>query len=189
MPDGQTLPVFDLFTIDDSLFTYEVFPMILRVLRFLWLPLVMIAIYAVLRFLMGPVFGQPYAPRGNAAFSVVGVTLLSSLYFGAMSRRVGGFNWLGTILIGIVLGLFSQLLIFTATLVSYAAGLNTYYLHWDALNVPEGTIVPMGQALAARAGGLLFGPISTAITALIGRAVFGALAPRPVESQSSARLP
>ena len=161
--------------------------MFLRVLRFVRLPLVLIAIYAVMRFLMGPVFNQPYEPRGNAVFSVASVTLLSCLIFGALSKRIGGFNWLGTILIGVVLGLFSQILIFTFTLISYAADINSYYIHWDALNVPKDTPVPLAQALASRAGGLLFGPISGTIFTLIGRAVFSALAPRP--AADSERLP
>lgn len=160
--------------------------MLLRVLRFVRLPLVLLFVWATLRFMLGPVFGVPYAPRGNAVFSVVGLTFISAIYFGALSGRVGGFNWLGTILVGLVLGLFSQVLIFLATLLSYALGLTTYFVHWDALNVPENTTLPMGAALTARAGGLLVGPIMAAVMALIGRAVFGRLAPRPGDGE---RLP
>lgn len=149
-----------------------------RVLRFVRLPLVLLVIWTVLRFLLGPVFGVPYAPRGNAMFSIVGLTLICALIYGAMSNRVGNFSWLGTALIGLVLGLFSQILIFTATLISYLANINTYFTHWDALNVPEGTIVPMAQGMTARAGGLVVGPILIIVMALVGRAVFGALAPR-----------
>jgi hypothetical protein len=152
--------------------------MFLRVLRFVRLPLVLIVIWTVLRFLNGPVFGTPYAPRGNAMFSVLGLTIICALIYGAMSKRVGNFSWVGTILIGVSLGLFSQILIFFATLISYLANINTYFTHWDALNVPEGTVVPMATALATRAGGFIAGPILGTIVALIGRAVFGALAPR-----------
>ena len=151
-----------------------------RVLRYVRLPLVLILIWAVLRFLMGPVFGAPYAPRGNAVFSVFGLTVISSLYFGAMSNRVGRFPWVGTLLVGVLLGLWAQILIFTATLLSYVAGLEatSYYTHWDALNVPEGTIVPMGQAMISRAVGLAAGPILPAVAALLGRLIFGPLSPR-----------
>ena len=161
--------------------------MFLRVLRFVRLPLVLLVIWTVLRFLNGPVFGTPYAPRGNAMFSVLGLTIICALIYGAMSRRVGGFSWVGTILIGLVLGLFSQILIFTATLISYLASVNTYFTHWDALNIPEGTTVTMAQAMTTRAGGLLVGPILIIVAALIGRAVFGALAPRCDEAD--ARVP
>jgi hypothetical protein len=92
---------------------------------------------------------------------------------------VGGFGWGGTALVGYSIGLFGQILIFTATWLSYAAGIETsYFRHWDALNVPEGTIVPMATALQARLGGLVVGPIIAIVPALIGRAV-SALAPEP----------
>ena len=152
--------------------------MLSRVLRFVRLPLVLIVIWTVLRFINGPVFGTPYAPRGNAMFSVLGVTIICALIYGALSNRVGNFSWVGTILVGVVLGLFSQILIFLATLISYAANIDTYFTHWDALNIPEGTTVPMGRAMMTRAGGFIAGPILGTIAALIGRAVFGKLAPR-----------
>ena len=148
-----------------------------RVLRYVRLPLLLLVIWAVLRFIIG-LRGVPYAPRGNAMFSVLGLTIISCIYFGAMSRKVGGFNWVGTILVGAVIGLWAQILIFTATLVSLAANLNTYYIHWDALNIPEGTHATMAQAMTTRAGGLLAGTILGIVAALIGRAVFAAFAPR-----------
>jgi hypothetical protein len=149
-----------------------------RVLRFVRLPLLLLVIYAVARFMLG-VNGVPYAPRGNAMFSIVGLTIISCVYFGAMSRKVGGFGWGGTALIGATIGLFSQILIFLATWLSYAAAIETsYFRHWDALNVPEGTVVPLAAALATRAGGLVVGTILSVIVALIGR-LLGALAPTP----------
>ncbi|MBK5257700.1 MAG: hypothetical protein JJE39_16875 [Vicinamibacteria bacterium] len=156
--------------------------MMSRVLRFIRLPLLLLVIYAVGRFALGA-NGVPYAPRGNAMFSIVGLTAISCVYFGALSRRVGGFGWGGTALVGYSIGLFGQILIFLATWLSYAAGIETsYFRHWDALNVPEGTVVPMGTAMMARVGGLVIGPILTAvIPALIGR-LLSALAPEPASS-------
>ncbi len=155
--------------------------MIGRVLRFVRLPLLMLVIYAAARFLLG-VQGVPYAPRGNAMFSVVGLTFISCVYFGALSRRVGGFGWGGTLLVGYSIGLFAQILIFLATWISYAAGIETsYFRHWDALNVPPDTVVPMGQALLARVGGLVVAPVVSTIVACIGR-VLGGLAPAPAAS-------
>lgn len=149
--------------------------MIPRILRFVRLPLLLIFIFAVGRFILGAT-GFPYSPRGNAVFSVVGLTFVSSFYWGALSGRVGGFGWLGAALVGVALGLFAQILIFSATALSYALDLNTYYRHWDALNLPEGTIATMQQALKIRGGGLLVGWIPAAVVALIGRAL-GVLAP------------
>ena len=151
--------------------------MLSRVLRFVRMPLVLLVIWAALRFIIG-LRGVPYAPRGNAMFSVLGLAIISCLYFGAMSRRVGNFTWAGTILVGAVIGLWAQILIFLATLVSLAANLNTYFVHCDALNIPEGTHATMAQAMTTRAGGLIAGTILGIIAALIGRAVFSALAPR-----------
>ncbi len=150
--------------------------MIGRVLRFVRLPLLLLLIYAVGRFLLGAK-GVPYAPRGNAVFSIVGLTFISSFYFGALSRRVGGFGWGGTVLVGYGIGLWAQILIFTATWLSYAAGIETsYFRHWDALNVHEGTVVPMAAALQTRLGALLVGPVIAIVPALIGRVLSG-LAP------------
>lgn len=142
--------------------------MLLQVLKLIRLPLLMIFIYATLRFIIG-IQGVPYAPRGNAMFSVVGVSLISSIYFGAISHRAARLSWTGTILTGVLIGLFSQILIFTATFLSYVGNLNTYYVHWDALNVPEGTVVPMAKALQSRLGGLIGGPVINIVMASVGR--------------------
>jgi hypothetical protein len=140
-----------------------------RVLRFVRLPLLLLAIFAIARFSLGAA-GVPYAPRGNAMFSIVGLTFITNVYFGALSRKVGGFGWGGTLLMGYCVGLFAQILIFTATWLSYAANIETsYFRHWDALNVPPGTLLPMGKALATRAGGLVVGPIVSLVPAAVGR--------------------
>jgi hypothetical protein len=152
--------------------------MLARVLRFVRLPLLLITIFAVARFLLGA-SGFPYSPRGNAMFSIVGVTFISSIYFGALSRRVGRMGWGGTVLVGLVLGLYAQILIFMATWISLAAGIETsYFLHWDALNLPETATVTMPVALRIRTGALFFGSITGIVPALIGR-VLSALAPDP----------
>src|SRR5687768_16835854 len=96
--------------------------MFLQVLRFVRLPLLLILIFAVGRFILG-LRGVPYSPRGTSIFSVVVCTWISAIYFGALARRVGGFGWGGTALVGLTLGFFAQILIFSATLISYLAGL------------------------------------------------------------------
>ena len=151
--------------------------MVLRVLRFIRLPLLLLVIFTVGRFVQG-LMGVPYMPRGTATFGIVMLTITTGIYWGALSKRVGRFSWAGTVLVGVLIGLASQILIFTATLVSYLAGVETYFTHWDALNVPEGTKLTMAQALQTRAGGLVAGPIIGTITASIGRAL-APLAPAP----------
>lgn len=150
--------------------------MLIEVLRFVRLPLVLLFIWAIARFSLG-LAGVPYAPRGNAMFSIIGLSFISSIIFGALSNRVGGFGWLGTALVGLMIGFSGQVLIFSLTLISYLAGLNTYFVHWDALNVPEGTVAPMAQAMTARAGGLVAGSLTMMVVALIGR-LLSFLAPR-----------
>jgi hypothetical protein len=149
--------------------------MLLQVIRFVRLPLLLLLLFAVGRFILG-LAGVPYFPRGTAIFSIVVLSLISSFYFGAWSGKLGGFGWGGALLAGAVIGFAAQTLIFTATLISYLGDLNTYFRHWDALNVPEGTVVPMAQALRARAGGWLVGPVFVTIAAALGRSL-GALAP------------
>jgi hypothetical protein len=156
--------------------------MIGRALRFIRLPLLLILLYAIGRFTLGAQ-GVPYAPRGNAVFSIVGLTLISSLYFGALSRRLGGLGWGGTALVGACLGFWSQLLIFTATWLSFALGVETsYFRHWDALNLPPDTVATMEQALKIRAPGLLVGALVPMVAALLGRGLFSALAPDPADA-------
>ena len=99
--------------------------------------------------------------------------------FGALSRKVGGLGWGGTALAGYFTGLFAQILIFSATWLSYAMNIDaSYFRHWDALNAPPGTVVPMAKAMATRAGALVVGPIAAIVPALIGR-LLSALAPEP----------
>jgi len=150
--------------------------MIGRVLRFIRLPILLLLIYAIGRFTLGAM-NVPYAPRGNAIFSVLGCTVISCFYFGALSKTVGGFGWGGTALVGYSLGLIAQIIILVATWISFAAGIETsYFRHWDSLNAPQGTVVPMATAMSARAFNLLVGPILPVIASLIGRAA-SALAP------------
>ena len=149
--------------------------MLSRVIYFVRLPLLLLVIFTVGRFTLG-LLGVPYFPRGTAIFSIVVLSLISGLYFGALSGKVGGFGWGGALLAGAVIGFGAQLLIFSATLITYLGNFNTYFRHWDALNVPEGTLVPMGQAMRARTGGLVVGSLLVVVAAAIGRSL-SALAP------------
>jgi hypothetical protein len=153
--------------------------MFLNVLRFVRLPLLMIAIFATGRFLLG-FYNVPYAPRGNATFSIVGLMFVSSAYFGAMSKKVADLNWLGTFLTGFVIAEFGEILIWIATLVSLLAQIKTsYFLHWDSLNLKEGAEVTMANAMIPRTVALVTAPIFSGVMACIGRAVFAPLAPTP----------
>ena len=113
--------------------------MIGSAINFVRLPYILILIWAAMRFSLGVFFGVPYAPRGNAMFSLVGLTLISSIYYGAISNKVGGFDWKGTLLVGVSIGVFEQILILLLSVISLSAGLeNSYFIHRDALNQQPG---------------------------------------------------
>jgi len=169
--------------------------MLSSVLRFVRLPLLLVTIWAAVRFILG-VAGVPYAPRGNAMFSIYSVMMLSCLYFGALSNNVAGFKWGGTILTGVTIGVYAQILILLATVISYAGDLKmSYFVHWDALNVDPATLTPpvpmadallhpeqvamppMSQALVGRVWGILINGAIAGVFAVIGR-LLSALAPK-----------
>jgi hypothetical protein len=169
--------------------------MLQSVLRFVRMPLLLVTIWAAVRFILG-VVGVPYAPRGNAMFSLYSVMMLSCLYFGALSKNLAGFKWGGTILTGVTIGVYSQILILLATVISYAGGLNTsYFVHWDALNVDPATLTPpvemadalvhpehvpmppMSQALVGRLSGIVINGVIAGVFAVLGRLLSG-LAPK-----------
>ena len=82
-------------------------------------------------------------------FSIVGLTFVSTFYFGALSRRLGGFGWGGTALVGYSLGLWGQILIFLGTWVSFVAGIETsYFRHWDAQQYVALSLLSVGLAKA-----------------------------------------
>jgi hypothetical protein len=169
--------------------------MLSSVLRFVRMPLLLVTIWAALRFILG-VAGVPYAPRGNAMFSIYSVMLLSSLYFGALSKNLAGFKWGGTILTGVTIGVYAQILILLATVISYAGDFSTsYFVHWDSLNVDPATLTPpvemadalvhpekvpmppMSQALTGRLLGIVINGVIAGVFAVLGRLLSG-LAPK-----------
>jgi len=147
---------------------------------------VLLAIFAVARFLQGPL-GAPYA-KGHHVFSIVTLTAFSCIYYGVFVRRWRGHRLMQAILLAFVLGLISQLVILALTLLSYALSLETYFTHPVALNLrPLGETdlqpgawqaVPLGQALANRLGGLIGNSIFAGILGAIGWTVGGVLPER-----------
>ncbi|MFY9223428.1 MAG: hypothetical protein WAQ98_12215, partial [Blastocatellia bacterium] len=73
--------------------------MFLDIIKFLRLPMALILIVAIIRLSLGPA-GVEYGIRSNAASSVLMINIFSCIYFGALSKKVGKFSFLGTILIG-----------------------------------------------------------------------------------------
>ena len=98
-------------------------------LRLARLYFVILAIVAGGRWVMS-LQGVPYA-KGTDKLSIVIVTLLSSIFYGAFCRRWRGFKILQAVTLGATLGLSAQVVIFVSTLLSYLLGLD------DLLQQPD----------------------------------------------------
>lgn len=147
---------------------------------------VLLAIFAIARFLQGPL-GVPYG-KGHHVFSIVTLTVFSCVYYGVFARRWRGHRLVQVIFLAFLLGAISQLVIFALTLLSYALSLETYFNHPVALNVRPllGTDlqpgpwqpVELGTALANRLGGLVSNSIFAGIAGAIGWTIGGFLPER-----------
>ena len=133
----------------------------------------LLAIFTIGRWLMGTALAKPYE-RGNPVFSIVTLTALAAVFYGAFGRRWLGFSAWQAAIMGFVMGLASQLVIFLATALSYALDIQSYFNHPTALGASAP--VAVGRAMAVRLGGLVANPISAGVVGALGWA-FGALLP------------
>jgi hypothetical protein len=132
---------------------------------------VVLAIFAVGRWAMG-VRGVRYED-GHQVFSIVIMTALSCFYYAAFTRRWRGYKLFPAVGLAMVLGLTSQMVIFAATGLSYALGMDTYFTHPTALNVQEP--LPAAAAMMRRAAGLVGNTITSGIIGGLGWALGGLL--------------
>lgn len=140
-------------------------------LRLARLYLVVLAIFTVGRWIMG-LKGVPYE-KGHHVFSIVIMTALSCLYYAAFTRRWRGYKLFPAVGLAVTLGLISQTVILSATALSYALGMDTYFTHPTALNVEAP--LPAGAAMVVRLQGLLGNSISSGIIGSLGWALGGLL--------------
>jgi hypothetical protein len=132
---------------------------------------VLLAIFSVARFAQGAM-GVPYE-KAHHVFSIFILTVLASVFYAAFCRRWRGFGLKQAVILGALFGLIAQVVIFVATVISYALGLETFFNHMTALN--QTAPVGFGRALGIRAPGLVIFPIVNAIAAAIGYALGGML--------------
>ena len=132
---------------------------------------VLLAIFAVARFAQGAM-GVPYA-KAHHVFSIFILTVLASVFHAAFCRRWRGFGIGRAMALGALFGFVAEVVIFLATVISYALGLETFFNHMTALNQTEP--VGLGRAVVLRAPGLVIFPIINAIVAAIGWALGGLL--------------
>jgi hypothetical protein len=145
----------------------------LRVVRFY---LVLLAIFTVGRWTLG-LAGAEY-DRTNQIFSIVILTLTSSAYYGYIARNFVGGGIKRALVLGVLLGVCSQIVIFLSTAVSYMAGIESFFNNPRALNVQEA--IPFGQAMAARSVSFVVNTILNAIAGAIGYGI-GAVGPKSSE--------
>jgi hypothetical protein len=140
-------------------------------LRLARLYLVVLAIFTVGRWIMG-VKGVPYE-QGHHVFSIVIMTALSCLYYAAFTRRWRGYKLFKAVGLAMTLGLASQIVIFAATGLSYALGMDTYFTHPTALNTEAA--IPAGAAMGRRGMALVGNTITSGIIGGLGWALGGLL--------------
>lgn len=147
--------------------------------------LVVLLLFAVGRLAQGG--SVPYE-KGHHIFSLLTLTLIAAAFHGAFVRRWLGYGAAQALTLGALMGFAAQLVIFTCTVASFLLGVETYFNHPIALNLAylgdsaetvataAATKRSLGDALARRAGGLVFGSLLGALSAGIGWAL-GALLP------------
>jgi hypothetical protein len=113
--------------------------------------------------------------------SIVIVTLLSSLFYGAFGRRWRGMGILPVVGLAMTLVVIAQLVVLLSTVASYLLGIQTYFNYPTALN--QLAPVPFGTALAIRLGGLVANTLTNGIAGALGWAM-GALLP-PAKAPST----
>ncbi len=118
--------------------------------------------------------GMDYA-RATWIFSLVPLSLIASAHHAAFARAFQGYGIKDALVLGGLIGVVTQIVIFASTVASYALGLSTLWNSPAALN--QAAAVPMGAAMLARTGGLVVNTILNVIAAAIGFAMGGSLKP------------
>ena len=142
----------------------------LRLARLFWL---LLAIFTIGRLLMSRV---PY-DKGHHVFSLVTLTASSPRFLRGLHRRWLNYRVLQAMMLGGLIALSAQIVIFVVTGASYIFGVSTYFTQPRALlgmNAPP-EAVPFAQAMLARTGGLVANTITSAILGGLGWAMGGLL--------------
>jgi hypothetical protein len=133
-------------------------------LRFVLLPFVLMLVFFIGRLAMGAA-GASYE-AGNAVFSMVILESHLAFLWGALARRYR-YGIGGALQIGFLVGLFTQILIFGATVASDLAGIQTYFNNPMAISgAPEP--IAFVDAVILRAGGLVGNCLFSALLGAIG---------------------
>jgi len=116
----------------------------------------------------------PYE-KGTDKFSVVILTFIACVFYGAFARRWRNYTILRAAGLGATLGLIGQIVVFASTVASYAIGQQTYFNHPMALNPDLIGPVPLATALLIRAGGMVVNVLIGGVLGAIGWTFGGTL--------------
>lgn len=144
-------------------------------LQFARLAFVLIGLFFVGKLIVGATGGS-YA-LGIRLFAMVPLAAQLSLVWGAMTRAFRGRGVGEAALTGVSIELFAQILIFSATMLSYLLGVSTHFNNPIAI-VGADQPVSLGEAFVARALGIVINSVIGAIMASIGWALGGLLPSR-----------
>jgi hypothetical protein len=142
-------------------------------LRLARLYFVLLALVTIGRWTLG--FQHVPYEKATDKVSIVILTLFAAIFYGAFARRWLNFRIGQALLLAMLLAFTSQLVILLSTVASYGMGIETYFNHPIALNVPGP--VPVGRAIVIRLGGLVANTLTTGIAGALGWAI-GALLPQ-----------
>lgn len=137
---------------------------------------VLLAIFAIGRWLMGTAFAVPYE-KGTNVLSIVTLTLFASLFAAAFTRRWLGYRLAQAAGLAMFMALVSQVVVLLSTAASYLLGISSYFNEPMALN-RQTDAIGFGAAMGFRAGGLVVNTILNGIIGALGWALGGLLPAR-----------
>ena len=143
----------------------------LKLLRFYFL---ILAVFTIGRWGLS-LGGVEYA-KAHQVFSLVTLSLIASAHHAAFARAFLGYRLGKAAGLGATIGFVTQLVIFVSTALSYMLGLETFWNAPAALNAAQP--IPFGQAMLARAGGVVANTLTNTVAALLGYAMGGVLPKR-----------
>ncbi|MEO8360287.1 MAG: hypothetical protein ABI672_09680 [Vicinamibacteria bacterium] len=114
--------------------------------------------------------------QATPIFSLVPLALIASAHHAAFARAFQGYGFKDALVLGALIAIVTQMVIFGSTVISYALGLSTLWNAPTALN--QTAAVPFAAAVMSRVVGLVVNTILNLIAASIGYAAGGSIKTR-----------
>ena len=136
---------------------------------------VLLLVFAAIRLTAGAQ-GVPYENPRIAAVSLLVLLFVCAALTSALARGLTGLTLGQAARTGALMGIYTQVVIFTLTMISIGAGIHTYFNYPAALDDSLiGHSITFANALPPRLQGLVAGPITGAVAAMIGWAIGGVM--------------